>query len=36
MLDETSRERGDGFARVQKDLTALLEMIAAYVRRRTG
>jgi N-formylglutamate deformylase len=31
-MDETTRERNAGFARVQQDLTALLQTLAAYVK----
>lgn len=35
-MDEATRERNDGFARVQGDLTAVLHTLAAYVTDRTG
>lgn len=35
-MDEATRERNDGFARVQGDLTAVLHTLAAYVKDRTG
>ena len=30
-MDEVNRERNQGFARLQKDLTSLLQTIAAYI-----
>lgn len=33
-MNEATRERNEGFARVQKDLTFLLETLAAYVKDR--
>jgi N-formylglutamate deformylase len=35
-MDEATRERNEGFARVQKDLTFLLETLAAYVKDRVA
>lgn len=35
-MDEATRERHEGFARVQKDLTFLVETLAAYVKDRVA
>ena len=35
-MDETTRERNAGFARVQQDLTALLQTLAAYVKNQVS
>lgn len=34
-MDEATRERNEGFARVQKDLAALLQTLAGYVRQQS-
>lgn len=35
-MDEATRQRNEGFARVQKDLTFLLETLSAYVKDRVA
>ncbi|TFZ01511.1 N-formylglutamate amidohydrolase [Ramlibacter rhizophilus] len=35
-MDEATRERNEGFGRVQRDLSALLQVLAGYVRGRCG
>ena len=35
-MDEATRERNEGFARVQADLAALLGTLAAYVKGRVA